>query len=284
MSIRKKIISGILFIGLVLVMQGCVVAPHGHYPQPYSQPAMVYWYYYPNYGVYYHPTEHYYYYEIGGIWRRSTALPSGWVLRDEPRVRLQVSGVPHLNYPEHRRMFPPRRVVVTPDKRDHFRNDRRPEYEDRRSGDSNRHRPDRDRKDERNIFVPHLKEEAKSDKFRGRDDQDRRGKESGGFEREKIPRGQREENYTKERSTKEYKDKNRKYKNDDKGRRSKDKDNRESKKEYKGKEGKTKDKRYREKERQDDGDRNEKKKLEKEEQSNDNQFREGLIKDKWGDR
>ncbi|WP_455374807.1 hypothetical protein, partial [Kaarinaea lacus] len=68
----KNIIKGSIFLGLVLALNACVVSPrpHGYYSDPYSHSSMVYWYYYPNYGVYYHPVDHYYYYQIGGVWRR----------------------------------------------------------------------------------------------------------------------------------------------------------------------------------------------------------------------
>lgn len=167
----KNIITVSALLSFVLVLNACVVpsGPHGHYPPSYSHSAMVYWYYYPNYQAYYHPTDHYYYYSIGGVWRRSTSLPSGWVLRDEPRVRLELSGVPHQHHSNHRRLYPPKRPFNTapgrPGNENRHDNQRRPENDDRHGSDnSHQHRPDRDRKEGGNMFIPHTKEKRVYDK------------------------------------------------------------------------------------------------------------------------
>lgn len=178
---RKRNVFIILVLGFISVLSGCVVAPHGHYPPSHSQVSFVYWDYYPNYGVYYHPVDHYYYYSIGGVWRRSTSLPSGWVIRDEPRIKLHLSGIPYLKNPEHRRQYPPKRAVLPggrPVNGDRHDNHRRPDYDDRRPGNSSDRRSDRDRKDDRNIFIPHTKEERKNDRRPDYDDRKQRYKGS----------------------------------------------------------------------------------------------------------
>jgi len=172
MASMKKLITCSAVVGFVLVLNACVVSPgpRGYYPEPYSYSSLVYWYYYPNYGAYYHPADHYYYYQIGGIWRRDSRLPPGWVLSGEPRVRMQLSGIPYQRYSDHRRYYPPRRVTnVMPPNRPHNgdRHDHqdRPDRDDRHgSNDSHQHRPDMDRKDGKNMFVPHTKEKSGYDK------------------------------------------------------------------------------------------------------------------------
>ncbi len=183
MPTLKNIITGSTILGFVLVLNACVVAPgpHGYYSEPHNHSSLVYWYYYPNYGVYYHPVDHYYYYQIGGIWRRDSRLPAGWVLSSEPRVRMQLSGIPYKRYSDHRRYYPPRRVVnvVTPDRPhngDRHDHQHRPDRDGRHGSDgSPQHRPDMDRKDGGNMFIPHTKEKTVYDKRQRMEKSDKAG-------------------------------------------------------------------------------------------------------------
>ena len=172
MATLKKLITGSVVLGFVVLLNACVVSPgpRGYYSEPYGQTSLVYWYYYPNYGVYYHPVDHYYYYQIGGIWRRDYSLPAGWVLAGEPRVRMQLSGIPYQRYSDHRRYYPPKRVthIVTPNRPhndDRDNHQYRPDHDGRHgSDDSRRHTPDMDRKEGGNMFVPHTKGNSVNDK------------------------------------------------------------------------------------------------------------------------
>ena len=233
MFIRKRNVSIILVLGFISIVSGCVVAPHDHYPPSHSQVSFVYWDYYPNYGVYYHPVDHYYYYTIGGVWRRSTSLPSGWVIRDQPRVRLKLSGIPYLKNREHRREYPPKRVVLPggrPINQDRHDNHRRPDYDDRRPGSSNGYRPgnrpDRDSKDDRNIFIPHTKEDRKIDRRPDYDDRSKKDNGSSKNENKRFLKGSKQESYGKEPSGANSKSKSQSQKNRERDRYKKDKGDR----------------------------------------------------------
>ena len=234
----EKISVRFLALGFLLIMSGCVVTPGSYSPPRYYEPAFVYWYYYPNYGVYYQPTEHYYYYSVGGVWRRSSTLPRGWVLTDEPRVQLKASGNPYEHHSDHRRQYPPRRTVVMPggqrvieDRYDNGRrpnrddrhdNGRRPDYDDRHPGNSNNHRPDRDSKDERNIFKPHLKGESNYDKNRGYDERKQGYQGPGKPESGNVLKNLKKGPYEKEQPAKNVKSKPEKRKGKDSDRKNSD--------------------------------------------------------------
>ena len=217
MSITKSIKIVILALGLMFTLNACVVAPGHRAPHVY---AGVHWYYYPDYELYYHPIDHYYYYYSRGAWVRALTLPWRIVLSDQRRVRIEISGLPYLKHSHHIRAYPPRRANHR-DRRDR-REDWRERYDrddDRRDNRDNgrRHRPDHSEVEKPYLQKPHLKSKpGKSKKsvtvikqrttvVRERDD-DRadRGKENRANREERAERSRtkvvREKHVYKERS------------------------------------------------------------------------------------
>ena len=154
MAIRKNIIRVTLLLGMLLMLNACVVARapgHHHAPPLHSH---VHWWYYPDYELYYHPVDHYYYYYERGAWVRAHTLPWSITVHDSRHVRISISGLPYLRHSHHLRRYPPVRSNHR-DRRDHRH---RPDDNDRHGSDNGqRHRPDRDRKEGTNIFIPHTK-------------------------------------------------------------------------------------------------------------------------------
>lgn len=141
MITMKKTIKGVVFIGLVLTLNACVVS--GHHPDVYAEShlhgSLHGWYYYPDARVYFHITDRYYYYPYGTGWRRANHLPVGWVLNANARVRINIAGRPYLRHSHHRRQYPGRRP-------NHGRPGSHNDRDDHRNGrdDRHNHRHDRD--------------------------------------------------------------------------------------------------------------------------------------------
>lgn len=106
----KNILVGLLIVTVTLLLNACIVVRSGPGYRPPVQNTVVYrhWYYYPSDDVYYNVTEHYYYYLDGGTWRMVSILPEGWVLRNDDRVLLRISGAPYIKHTEHQRKYPAR--------------------------------------------------------------------------------------------------------------------------------------------------------------------------------
>jgi len=160
MSKSKTIIRILALLSLIVWLSACVVAGPPRNTYMYPPVTYVEWYYYPDYEVYYHPVEHYYYYAIGGVWRRSTQLPSGWVLSGQRRVRVGFNGDPSGNHDNQRRRFPPGQAFQPPTGRPDHDHDRQPQHRPG-NGEDNERRPGKDRKENPDMFFPHLKD-AKS--------------------------------------------------------------------------------------------------------------------------
>jgi len=129
MSETKRIVKSILFIGSIFLLNACVVVVKNdpNY-RPTTQDttrtatAYQYWYYYPENRVYYHITERYYYYPVGNSWQKTRHLPKGWVLNNEGRVRLKLSGKPYLKHAYHQREYPSKKVVDSDNPRHNAKN------------------------------------------------------------------------------------------------------------------------------------------------------------------
>lgn len=181
MAIWKNIIRIAFLLGILLMLNACVVAraPGHHHPSPHLH-ASVHWFYYPDYEIYYHPVDHYYYYYERGAWVRANTLPWRITLHDSRNVRISISGLPYLRHSHHLRRFPPRHANHRDhrDRRDHRH---RPDDNDRHDSDNgHRHRPDRDRKEGTNMFLPHTKDKKYRKTNKGdRDKSNGRLKEKG---------------------------------------------------------------------------------------------------------
>ena len=116
MQIKKNTLTGVLVIGVVLLMNACVMVVNDSETRtkPHNSPPTVYWYYYPNERVYYHATGRYYYYPDGQNWRRAKQLPPGWVISQEDRVLLKASGMPYTQHASHRQKYPARNTAANP--------------------------------------------------------------------------------------------------------------------------------------------------------------------------
>lgn len=159
MNIRKNIKTIFLLVGVMLFLNACVVArAPGHHHPPSLHDTHVHWFYYPDYQVYYHSVDHYYYYLDGGVWIRATTLPPRFILHDSRRVRISITGLPYVRHSHHLRRYPPVRANHR-DRRD--RRDYRDRFEEERNDSDNDHRQGAERyrtKEGPNIFLPHTKD------------------------------------------------------------------------------------------------------------------------------
>lgn len=157
MNIRKNIKTIFLLVGVMLFLNACVVArAPGHHHPPSLHDTHVHWFYYPDYQVYYHSVDHYYYYLDGGVWIRATTLPPRFILHDSRRVRISITGLPYVRHSHHLRRYPPVRANHR-DRRDHRH---RPDDE-HHDDNHHRRRPDSERRKEGyNMFLPHTKDKV----------------------------------------------------------------------------------------------------------------------------
>jgi hypothetical protein len=116
----KSVIKSLVILAVIMNLAACVVRgyPDSH-SLPRSHGTLSIWYYYPNAQVYYHPTEHYYYYSEGRSWRRANRLPSGLIINNDSRVRIQLSGDPYREHHNHRRQYPGTRPNHNRPRQDH---------------------------------------------------------------------------------------------------------------------------------------------------------------------
>lgn len=133
-----------LFLMLICVMllNACVVVRHDHsaHSQNHSHvqvsPSYQFWYYYPVSRVYYHITQHYYYYPDGSQWVRVNNLPPGWRLGK--RVRLKLKGKPYIQHARHKREYPEKRYITARPGQHHHSNENEPSrgrgYDGHRTG------------------------------------------------------------------------------------------------------------------------------------------------------
>lgn len=106
---RREAIRGLVATA-ALAMTGCGPAYYGRPPPgPPPVPAWHYdYYYYPHVDVYFHVYSGYYYYVIGGAWRRTRVLPPHIHLDPRYRINLNIrDDRPYVRHSEHRRAYPP---------------------------------------------------------------------------------------------------------------------------------------------------------------------------------
>lgn len=95
--------------GAAIALAGCGPAYYGAPPPRPVRPAWYYdYYYYPHTEVYFRVYTGYYYYLVGGTWRRSRVLPPQYVLDPRFRVLLRIQDDrPYVHRAEHMRRYPP---------------------------------------------------------------------------------------------------------------------------------------------------------------------------------
>lgn len=101
----------LMFVGLSLLLGGCVAPPYVYGPPAYPAfyPHYYDYYYYPAARVYFQFTTGFYFYLVNGRWVKSRALPPYIHLDVVDRVRLKIdSDRPYIKYDEHSRLYKPR--------------------------------------------------------------------------------------------------------------------------------------------------------------------------------